>query len=181
MPQRHIPFRTTATAAVIAALLLLSGCGSSHHDSTGPTQQETAVTPGTYRGTVNITVSGGGQSVSRSGPVVITVSPDQVVTVGSFGSVPLSGHHFSLTTPASQLNTSTLSCPVGTITNEGTFNTTNVDGTASSNGVVCNGLPVVFASNFHATLAASESRVGQGEADLLDVVRAAVQQVVGAK
>src|SRR5262252_539925 len=103
MPQRHIPFRTTATAAVFTALLLLSGCGSSHHDSTGPTQQETRVTPGTYRGTVNITLSGGGQSLTRSGSAVITVSPDQVVTVGTFGSVPLSGRHFTLTSPASVL------------------------------------------------------------------------------
>jgi hypothetical protein len=167
-------FRPRVLLVTLAALVA-AGCGSSHHTSSTP------VTPGTYRGTANITVSGGGQSLTRSGPVVITVSPDQVVTVGSFGSVRLSGHHFTLTTPASQLNTSTLSCPVGTITNEGTFNTADVDGTASSTGVVCNGLPLAFASNFHATLEASESRLGQGEADLLDVVRAAVKQAVGAR
>lgn len=94
---------------VTLAALVAAGCGSSHHTSSTP------VTPGTYRGTVNLTVSGGGQSLTRSGPVVITVSPDQVVTVGNFGSAPLSGHHFTLTTPASQLNSSTLSCAVGTI------------------------------------------------------------------
>jgi hypothetical protein len=69
MPQRHIPFRTTATAAVVAALLLLSRCGSSHHDSTGPTAQSLDLTPGTYRSTQTLRASGGGVTTApQSGP-----------------------------------------------------------------------------------------------------------------
>jgi hypothetical protein len=181
MPQRHIPFRTTATAAVVAALLLLSGCGSSHHDSTGPTTQNLPLTPGTYRGTLGLTVTGpGGASVSNSGPVVIVLSPSGVVQVGQFPAVSVQGNSFFTSLPYTFLNSNPqLHCTSGTIGASGTFNGPTVSGNASSSGLVCNGFPFVVTGGYTAQLSASElPRGGIDGEDVLDLMRETLERAI---
>src|SRR5262245_12113116 len=156
MPQHHIPFRTTATAAVVAALLLLSGCGSSHHDSTGPTQQETGVTPGTYRGPITLTISGGGQSISEQTTIVIVLAADGTVQASDFPPTKLQGSSFSTSSSSSVLNDSSLNCTKGTFGINGTFAGQTVSGNLFSNGIVCNAIAFTVSGGYTAQRSASE-------------------------
>jgi len=178
MPQRHIPFRTTATAVVLAAAALLAGCGSSHHDS--PTEATVPLQPGTYRGTLNLTVTGpGGVSSSGSSPVVIVLSPNGTVQVGAFPATTVQGNTFVTNSPASALNTATLKCTSGTFGATGTFNGPTVTGAPISSGLVCNGFPFVASGNFTAQLSASElPRGGAGGDAVFDTFRKALEQAL---
>lgn len=170
MPQRHIPFRTTATAAVVAALLLLSGCGSSHHsDPTGPTTETTPPTPptpGTYRGPLTLTASAGGQSETDSTPIAIVLGADGTVRVGQFPPAKLQGNSFTTIAPATALNQfePTLHCTSGSFGVNGTFAGQAVAGNLFSNGIVCSGVAISLTGNYTAQLSASElSRDGSGD------------------
>jgi hypothetical protein len=178
MPRHLIPFRTTATACVLAAGLALAGCGGSSSNSTSSTSTS-QVPAGTYRGTVNLTVSARSASVSQSGPIVLAVSPAHVVTVGSYGSIPLAGNSFSVSAPASVLNGPNVSCNQGPLTTDGVFSGTTVTGTVSSTGVVCNGFPMTFSGNYVATLQHAEvPRGGSRDGDVMDVLRDAIRQAL---
>jgi hypothetical protein len=152
---------------VLAITLLLAACGGGHSTSSTP------VSPGTYRGTLTLTVGAPGvQPVTSSGPVVLVVSPDQVVTVGSFpGAAPVSHNFFSLPVAASALNGPGLTCPQGTITIDGTFSGPTVNGSVSSDGVVCNGVPIAVTGSYTATLQAEVPRRGADDADLVPVLQ----------
>ena len=185
MPQRHIPFRTTATAAVVAALLLLSGCGSSHHsDPTGPTSETTPAatppTPGTYRGPLTLTASAGGQSATDSAPIVIVLGADGTVRVGQFPPTKLQGNSFTTTAPATALNQlePTLQCTKGSFGINGTFAGQAVAGNFFSNGIVCSGVAVSLTGNYTAQLSASElPRSGSGD-DVLHQTGRLLKQVI---
>jgi hypothetical protein len=158
---------------LLVLALMVIGCGGGSSSSTSSEQ----VSAGTYRGTVNLVVSRGGASTNNSGPIVITVSPDHTVTIGSFPqSAPLNGNTFSLVVPASTLNAPGLTCPQGTMTNDGTFFGTTVTGTVSSNGIQCNGLPLSVTGNFTAALA--QVPVGGSSGDVTDTMRGAIRQLL---
>lgn len=162
-------------SVLLVLAMMVIGCGGGGGSSSTGSEQ---VAAGTYRGTVNLTVSGGGASASRSGPVVIVVSPDHNVTIGSFPqSAPLNGNTFSLTSPASTLNGPGLNCPQGTVTNDGTISGPTINGTVSSNGVVCNGLPISITGTFTATLQ-TQVPVGGSTVDVTDTMRSAVRQLL---
>jgi len=178
MPQRHIPFRTTATAAVLAVGLALAGCGSSHHDSTGP-REGLGLTPGIYRGTANLTASAGGQSGSQSGPVVLTLNPDSTVQVGQFPPVKLQGNSFTASLPYTFFNQNPqLHCTTGTFNLGGTFVGQTVSGPIFSNGLVCNGFTVTFTGNYTAQLSASELPQGGGRDDVADQARRLLERLI---
>jgi hypothetical protein len=135
--------------------LLLTACGGGGGSGSSSTASSTLM-PGTYRGTASFTVSGGGNSVTQSAPVVITLSPNNTVSEISFpGSAQVVGNSFTLPVSASVLNGPGLSCPQGTLAIDGTFSGNTVSGTLSSSGVVCNGLPVTVTGNYTATLQAT--------------------------
>lgn len=158
---------------LLVLALMVIGCGGGSSSSTSSEQ----VAAGTYRGTVNLTVSGGGASTNNSGSIVIAVSPDHIVTIGSFPqSAPLNGNTFSLVVPASTLNGPGVTCPQGTMTNDGTFSGTTVTGTVSSNGVQCNGLAISLTGNFTANLA--QVPVGGSSGDVTDTMRSAIRQLL---
>jgi len=178
MAQRHIPFRTTATAAVVAALLLLSGCGSSHHDSTGPTQQETGVTPGTYRGPITLTISGGGQSISEQTTIVIVLAADGTVQASDFPPTKLQGSSFSTSSSSSVLNDSSLNCTKGTFGINGTFAGQTVSGNLFSNGIVCNGIAFTVSGGYTAQRSASELPRGGAGHDAFGVIQGTLEKVL---
>jgi hypothetical protein len=158
-------------AVPLIALFSLAGCGGG--GSGGGSSALTAsaqVFVGTYRGTENVTATAGPASASQRGPTVVTVSPQMIVTVGSFGSAPLSGNSFTITAPASKLNGPGLTCPQGTITFAGTFIGTTVNGTSSSAGMVCNGISAGVTGTFTATLQA-EVRSDQADGDATTTFR----------
>jgi hypothetical protein len=166
---------------MVALGLLLTACGGGGGDGS---TRSSEVLPGTYRGTANLTASATAgsatASVSDSGPIVLVVSPDQTVTIGSFpGSAPISGNEFTHTVPASTLNSSELTCPRGTISFHGVFAGTTVNGTMSSDGVQCNGVAMVFTGDYTATLQAEVRRNGQ-DVDGLKVWRDAILRVLTA-
>ena len=182
---RHpsVPFRTTATAAVVAALLLLNGCGSSHHDSTGPTTQSLGQTPGTYRGTQTLRASGGGAtSAPQSGPIVIALGADGTVQVGQYPATHLQGTAFSTSAPYTALNqvNPSLGCTAGTLTANGVFAGTSVSGNIFTTGFVCQGLAVSVAGSYTANLAASELPAGAENRadDALDLARRVLERVL---
>ena len=181
MPQRHIPFRTTATAAVVAALLFLGGCGSSHHsDPSGPTSETTAPTPGTYRGPLRLTASAGGQSVTDSAPIVIVLGADGTVQVGQFPPTKLQGNSFTTTAPATALNQlePTLHCTNGSFGINGTFAGQAVAGNFFSNGMVCSGVAISFTGNYTAQLSVSElAKDGSGD-DVLHQTGRLLKQLI---
>lgn len=155
--------------------LLLMSCGGGSSSSTSSSQ----VPVGTYRGTLNLTVSGGGVSVSDSGPIVIVVAADHTVTVGSFpGSAPLNGNTFTLSTPASSLNGPGLTCS-GTLIFTGTFVNTTVTGNPSSKGLVCNGLSATLTGNYSGTLQAEIPRGTDADTDVTATIRRALEQIIG--
>jgi hypothetical protein len=181
MPQRHIPFRTTATACVLSALWLFAGCGSHHHDSTGPTPQTLGLTPGTYRGTQTLHASGGGQTVpAQSGPIVIVLGDDGTVQVGQYPATHLQGNAFSTTAPYTALNQQnpSLGCTSGNLTANGVFSGQTVSGDIFTTGFVCQGLALTVAGNYTAKLSASELPRGDSGADALDQARQLLERLL---
>ena len=164
--------RSARLLLLLLTIGCLSGCGSDGGSTgSGP------VLVGTYRGPLNLTASAGPAAATQSGTIVIVVAPNQTVTVGSFPPVPLSGNSFTASTSAAALNGPTLTCPQGTFSVEGTFAGTSVSGTAFSNGIVCNGFAITFTGNYSATLQ-SQVPHGQSDADLLDIMRRAIQRAL---
>ena len=166
--------RLLLTLLALICVACNSGGGSSSTSSS-------SVAAGTYRGTANLTVSGGGASASQSAPVSLVVNPDQTVTIGSFpGSAPISGNAFVHTVPASTLNGSGLTCPQGNLLIDGKFAGGAVSGGVSSTGVVCNGLGVTLSGDYAATLQTQALRGGYS-ADLREELRRALTRSVGAQ
>jgi hypothetical protein len=138
----------------VGFVMLLTACGGG--GGGGGSSSNTELFPGTYRGTVNLTASAGGASVSQSGAAVLVLSPNQTVTVGSFpGSAPVVGNEFTLTVPSSTINGANLNCTQGSIVIDGTFAGTTVTGSVSSGSIVCNGAAVSVTGNYTGTLQAA--------------------------
>ena len=183
MRQRSIPLGTTATVAVVAALMLLSGCGSSHHDSTGPTTQSLGLTPGTYRGTMTLRASAGGvTNAPQSRPIVIAFGADGTVQVGQSAVTHLQGNAFSTSVPYTTVNqvNPSLGCTTGTLTANGVFAGMSVSGNIFTTGLVCQGFPVLITGSYTANLAASELPAGAGNRadDVLDLARRVLERVL---
>ena len=157
-------------------MLLLAGCGSSHHDS--PTSASISLTPGIYRGTLNLTVTGpGGVSQSSPGPIVMTLNSNGTVQVGQFPPVSLQGNNFTATVPFTSFNQNPqLHCTSGTFGINGTFSGPSVAGSPFSNGLVCNGFAFVITGSYTAQLSATELPSGAREDDVLDLARKTLER-----
>ena len=128
-----------ATTFVVA----VTGCGGGGSSSGGGGGAQFA---GTYQGTYQMTMTGGGRSTSGSGPIVIVIQPDNKVIrdPGSDNSLGiLTGNSFSINNRGSSLNRPGVSCS-GTFSLNGTVQGTQITGTLSSTNLRCNGMPLTI-------------------------------------
>lgn len=134
-------------------LLIIASCGKGGGGgSTGPSFV------GTYLGTASTTLTAPGQSIPVRGSIQFVVSPDNTVSVSDPGQPPhgsgtLHGNTFVATSPGSSLNSQGVSCS-GSIDYNGTISGTTMNGTISSRGLTCNGVPFDVSGTFTATLRA---------------------------
>ena len=147
---------------VTAFAVAITGCGGGGSSSGGG--GGAAGVAGTFSGTGTVRVSspsGSGMTISVPYSTVIEIDPNGNVTVDPDTPYPmngkLSGNSFAINMPASSLNDAELSC-TGSITIHGTCTPNAVNGTISSSGVVCNGVPMAVTGDYTATRVPAGSR-----------------------
>ena len=157
----------------VVTLLIIAGCGHGGGGSTHPSLV------GTYLGTANTTLSSSRVLAPVNGSIQFVVAADNSVSVGDpgqppFGQGTLNGNTFTAVAPGSIANSPGISCG-GTIVFDGTITGTNMNGTASSNGFACNGVPFTVSGTFTATLQAERPTTFSGRGGIGQTLRDAVR------
>ena len=109
---------------------------------------------GTYAGTGSVTFQGAGVSSTRTGNFTLIVGANGNVTFQeggvTIGTGTINGNQFSITLPASRFDQPAVTCS-GTFQLNANISFASVNGTVSSNGIVCNLTSVTITGSFAAT------------------------------
>ncbi len=148
-----------ATIVLVLALLALAGCGGGSSSSGaggggGVSIQHAGMYLG--QGTISATLPVVG-SISEPVSIKLAIDAAGTVTVDPDGDSltgAMNGDAFAINLPASSLNEPGLACS-GTLTMAGTVTGGTVNGTFSSNGAVCNGLPAQVGGGYTASKTAT--------------------------
>ncbi len=145
----------------------LAACGGGSGGSSSSGGGGVGSFAGSYLGTANVTVAGGGGSERVVGSIEFIIRPDGTVVsdpgTDFSGNGSVQGDRFVLNIAASSFNEPGVSC-LGSFRIEGTISGNRITGTIRGSSISCNGVSFTVTGSFTATRTAQSRRAFDGQA-----------------